>query len=187
MLDVKALEISDVKILQPRRFQDSRGFFVETWNKRRMAEHGFELDFVQDNMSLSRDVGTIRGLHYQAPPHGQGKLVSCPKGRIFDVAVDARKGSPTYGQWVGAELSDENGCLLWIPEGFLHGFVTREPDTLVAYKCTGFYEPSADGGVHWDSVGIDWGCNGAAGLSDKDLKATAFADWISPFNYEIAA
>lgn len=183
MLEIVETALPDVKILRPRRFADSRGFFVETWNARRMAQNGLDLTFVQDNMSLSRDVGTIRGLHYQAPPHGQGKLVGCPAGAIFDVAVDARRGSPTFGRWAGAELSAENGCLLWIPEGFLHGFVTRLPDTLVAYKCTGFYEPAADGNVRWDSCGIDWGLNGAPALSDKDAAAPAFADWTSPFRH----
>ncbi len=186
MLEIIPTAIPDVLILKPRRFADTRGFFVETWNARRMAEHGLDLSFVQDNLSLSRDVGTVRGLHYQSPPHAQGKLVGCPSGAIFDVAVDIRKGSATFGQWVGAELSAENGQLLWIPEGFLHGFVTRLPDTLVAYKCTGFYEPAADGSVLWDSVGIDWGLTAAPALSDKDATAPAFADWSSPFTHEAA-
>jgi dTDP-4-dehydrorhamnose 3,5-epimerase len=186
VLEITPTAIPDVLILKPRRFADTRGFFVETWNARRMAQNGLDLTFVQDNMSLSRDVGTVRGLHYQSPPHGQGKLVGCPAGAIFDVAVDVRVGSPTYGQWVGADLTAENGCLLWIPEGFLHGFVTRAPDTLVAYKCTGFYEPAADGGVRWDTAGIDWALTAEPGLSDKDAKAPALADWTSPFTYEAA-
>ena len=171
-------------LLRPRRFEDARGFFVETWNQARMAGQGLPLDFVQDNMSFSREVGTLRGLHYQAPPHGQGKLVSCPKGRIFDVAVDVRQGSASFGQWVGAELSAENGQSLWIPEGFLHGFITREPDTLVCYKCTRAYEPKADGGVRWDSLGIDWGFSGQPLLSDKDKAAIGFEEWSSPFSHE---
>lgn len=183
MLDVTPTAIADVKLLKPRRFGDNRGFFVETWNKARMAENGLDIAFVQDNMSLSRDVGTVRGLHYQAPPFGQGKLVSCLAGAIFDVAVDVRLGSPTFGQWVGAELSLENGQQLWIPEGFLHGFVTRAPNTLVAYKCTNPYAPQADGSVRWDSLDIDWGLSTPPELSEKDKAAPAFGDWTSPFRF----
>lgn len=183
MLNVTPTAIADVKLLQPRRFGDNRGFFVETWNKARMAENGLDIAFVQDNMSLSRDAGTVRGLHYQAPPFGQGKLVSCLAGAIFDVAVDVRLGSPTFGQWVGAELSLENGQQLWIPEGFLHGFVTRAPNTLVAYKCTNPYAPQADGSVRWDSLDIDWGLSTPPELSEKDKAAPAFGDWTSPFRF----
>lgn len=183
VLEVTPTAIADVKLLKPRRFGDNRGFFVETWNAKRMRDQGLDLTFVQDNLSLSREVGTLRGLHYQAPPHAQGKLVSCLAGSLFDVAVDVRLGSPTYGQWVGFELSFENGQQLWIPEGFLHGFVTREPNTVISYKCTAHYEPSADGSVAWDSLGIDWGIQTPAELSAKDLAAPAFKDWTSPFRY----
>ena len=149
-----------------------------------MAEHGLDIDFVQDNHSLSRDVGTVRGLHFQAPPHAQGKLVRCGRGRLFDVAVDIRKGSPTYGQWVGEELSFENGRQLWIPAGFLHGFVTREPDTEIIYKCSDYYAPECDGAVHWDSCGIDWGFRDTPVLSEKDEAAIPLAAFDSPFVYE---
>lgn len=186
MLDVTETAIPDVRILKPRRFSDPRGFFVETWNAGRMAAQGLDIGFVQDNLSLSRATGTIRGLHYQSPPHDQGKLVSCLSGAILDVAVDVRRGSPSYGQWVGVELSFENGQQLWIPPGFLHGFVTRAPDTVVAYKCTSHYEPSADGCVRWDSAGIDWALEGQPLLSDKDIAAPALADWISPFTYKVS-
>ncbi|MBM3605610.1 MAG: dTDP-4-dehydrorhamnose 3,5-epimerase [Alphaproteobacteria bacterium] len=177
----------DVLVLTPVRHGDGRGFFSESWNRRTLREAGVDLpEFVQDNHSLSRQAGTVRGLHYQAPPHAQGKLVRCGRGRLFDVAVDARRGSPTFGRWFGAELSFENGRQLWIPAGFLHGFVTREPDTEIVYKCTDHYDRAADGAVAWDSLGIDWGVDEPV-LSDKDRAAPAFADWQSPFTYEAAA
>ncbi|MEL6915498.1 MAG: dTDP-4-dehydrorhamnose 3,5-epimerase [Pseudomonadota bacterium] len=179
--------LPEVLVLEPRRFGDERGFFSESWNRRTLAEQGFKVDFVQDNHSMSRDAGTVRGLHYQAPPHAQGKLVRCGRGRLFDVAVDFRLGSPTYGHWVGEELSFENGRQLWIPAGFLHGFITREPDTEIIYKCTDHYAPEADGAVHWASCGIEWGFDGTPVLSAKDDAATPFAEVESPFTYEGAA
>lgn len=176
-----------VRLLTPRRFGDARGWFSETWNKRSLAEAGIDVEFVQDNHSMSATIGTLRGLHYQAPPDAQDKLVRCTQGVIFDVAVDARAGSPTYGQWVGYELSAENGAQLYVPKGFLHGFVTRSENAEVQYKCTDYYAPEADGGVRWDSLGIDWGLTGDPVLSDKDRDAPAFADWISPFTWESVA
>ena len=125
-----------VRILTPRRFSDARGWFMESWNRETLRARGIDLDFVQDNHSLSAAPGTVRGLHYQRPPHAQAKLVRVVAGRILDVAVDARKGSPTFGRWVGVELSAKDARQLLIPVGFLHGFVTREPDTQVAYKGT---------------------------------------------------
>ena len=125
-----------VLLLHPRRFEDPRGFFSESWNRQTLAAQGISTDFVQDNHSLSKATGTVRGLHFQAPPHAQAKLVRCGRGSLFDVAVDIRKGSPTYGQWVGYELSFDNGLQLLIPEGFAHGFVTRAPDTEIIYKCS---------------------------------------------------
>ncbi len=184
MLDIQKTAIPEVLVLTPRRFGDARGFFSESWNRARMEEAGLEFDFVQDNHSLSREVGTVRGLHFQAPPHAQDKLVRCGRGALFDVAVDIRVGSPTYGHWVGEELSAENGKQLLVPKGFLHGFVTREPDTEILYKCTDYYAPDCDGAVLWDSCGIDWGFTGAPVLSDKDMAAPALADFTSPFRYE---
>jgi len=178
-----------VVILTPRRFGDERGFFSESWNRRVMADLGLDIDFVQDNHSLSRDIGTVRGLHFQAPPHAQAKLVRCGRGRLFDVAVDIRKGSATFGQWVGVELSFENGRQLLIPEGFLHGFVTREPDTEIIYKCSDFYAPDADGAVRFDDpeLGIDWGLEGITPkLSAKDEAAPLMRDFDSPFTWEDA-
>ncbi|MDO5611794.1 MAG: dTDP-4-dehydrorhamnose 3,5-epimerase [Paracoccus sp. (in: a-proteobacteria)] len=178
---IEPTAIPDVLVITPARHGDARGFFSESWNRRALEQAGVSLpEFVQDNHSMSSAIGTLRGLHYQAPPHAQGKLVRCGRGRLFDVAVDARIGSPTYGQWVGEELSFENGRQLWIPAGFLHGFVTREPDTEIVYKCTDHYNRDADGAVRWDSLGIDWGVD-APVLSEKDAAAPAFADWTSPF------
>jgi dTDP-4-dehydrorhamnose 3,5-epimerase len=171
-------------ILTPRRFGDARGWFSETWNRRALAQHGIDIDFVQDNHSLSHPVGTLRGLHYQRPPHAQAKLVRVLRGRILDVAVDMRPGSPTRGRWFGIELSADNGRQLFIPAGFLHGFVTREPDTEVAYKCDAYYAPESDGCVRFDDpdLGIDWGIDPAAAiLSDKDPAAPPLVAALQPF------
>lgn len=183
-MQIEETALPGVLILTPARFGDARGFFSESWNARRMAEAGLDLAFVQDNHSLSEATGTLRGLHFQAPPHAQAKLVRCGRGALFDVAVDIRRGSPTYGHWVGVELSFDNGRQLLIPEGFLHGFVTREPMTEVIYKCTDYYAPACDGAVAWDSCGIDWGLAGAPVLSDKDAAAPPLADFDSPFTWE---
>ena len=186
-MKVTATALPDVLLIEPARFGDNRGFFSESWNKERMAEHGISVDFVQDNHSLSSAVGTVRGLHFQAPPNAQAKLVRCGRGLLFDVAVDIRKGSPTYGQWVGEELSFENGKQLFIPEGFAHGFITRTPDTEIIYKCNAYYAPESDGAILWDSCGIDWGFNGTPELSAKDANAPSFASFDSPFTWEAAA
>jgi dTDP-4-dehydrorhamnose 3,5-epimerase len=185
MLDVRETDIPGLLVLTPRRFGDARGWFEECWNAERWAAAGIADAFVQDNHSLSAAPGTLRGLHFQAPPHSQGKLVRCGRGRLWDVAVDIRRGSPTYGRHMGLELSAENGVQLWIPEGFAHGFVTREADTEIVYKCTGYYAPEADGGVAWDSAGIDWGLEGAAPvLSEKDAALPALDGFDSPFAWE---
>ena len=160
-----------VKLLRPRRFADARGWFSESWNAARFASWGVDVSFVQDNHSLSRAAGTLRGLHFQTAPFAQAKLVRCTRGAIFDVAVDIRSASPTYRHWVSAELSAENGDQLFVPAGYAHGFLTLEPDTEVMYKVDAPYAPEADGGVIWNdaSLGIDWPLNGAAPLlSDKD-------------------
>lgn len=183
-MDFTATALPGVILLTPRRFGDDRGWFSETWNARVMKDGGLDVDFVQDNHSMSVPVGTLRGLHYQAPPHAQGKLVRCTAGRIFDVAVDARRDAPTYGQWVGYDLSAEDGRQLYIPPGFLHGFVTREPNTEVQYKCTDYYAPEVDGSIAWNSAGIEWGLAGDPTLSAKDQDAPSFADWQSPFMLE---
>ncbi|TCT30430.1 dTDP-4-dehydrorhamnose 3,5-epimerase [Martelella mediterranea] len=179
-------DISNLILLTPKRFGDERGFFSESWNRKTLAESGIDIDFVQDNHSLSRAVGTVRGLHFQSPPHAQAKLVRCGRGRLFDVAVDVRKGAPTYGQWYGVELSFENGKQLLIPEGFLHGFMTLEPDTEIIYKCSDYYAPECDGSVRFDDpdIGIEWPLTDVEfTVSAKDRDAQSFADFDSPFTY----
>ena len=183
---IEETALPGVKILTPRRFGDARGFFSETWNRAVLAEHGIDLDFVQDNQSLSMAENTVRGLHFQAPPFAQAKLVRCGRGALWDVVVDIRRGSPTFGQWVGVELTAGNGRQLLVPVGCLHGFATRAPDTEILYKCTAAYAPQADGAVHWDSCGIDWGLTGAPVLSDKDAAAPPLAAFDSPFVWEEA-
>jgi dTDP-4-dehydrorhamnose 3,5-epimerase len=181
-MNIQQTAIPDVLIIEPRRFGDNRGFFSESWNGKTMAAAGITMQFVQDNHSMSGAVNTLRGLHFQAPPSAQAKLVRCGRGVLFDVAVDIRRGSPTYGKWVGVELSFENGRQLLIPEGFAHGFVTRVPETEIIYKCSDHYDAAADGGIAWDSCGIDWGLTGDPVLSDKDAAAPALADFVSPFS-----
>lgn len=183
-LQVQSLEIPDVKLITPARFSDDRGFFSETYNAARFKAAGIEADFVQDNHSLSAQTGTVRGLHFQAPPFAQAKLVRVLRGAIVDVAVDVRKGSPTYGQWVKAELSAENGLQIYVPRGFLHGFATLVPDTEIAYKVDNYYSKECDGAVLWNdpSLKIDWGIDpSAAMLSAKDSVAQGFAAFESPF------
>lgn len=189
-MQVDATPLDGVFVLTPKRFGDHRGFFSESWNRRTLEQAGLHLpEFVQDNHSLSASTGTVRGLHFQSPPHAQGKLVRCGRGRLFDAVVDIRRGSPSYGQWFGTELSFDNGRQLWVPAGFLHGFMTLEPETEVVYKCTDYYAPDCDGGVHWQSCGIDWPLQGgiAPALSDKDAAAPSLAEFDSPFVYEVPA
>lgn len=167
----------------PRRHGDFRGFFAEIYNQRAYAILGIDDTFVQDNHSISKGQGTLRGLHFQSPPHAQAKLVRCGRGAIFDVALDIRLGSPTYGQWEGYELTAENGHQLYVPVGFAHGFVTLESDSEIVYKCSDYYASETEGSVRWDSCGIDWPLTGNPILSDKDTIAPALADFDSPFVY----
>ena len=186
-MQIEETALSGVLILTPARHGDARGFFSESWNRKTLEAAGVHLPvFVQDNHSMSAQVGTIRGLHFQSPPHAQGKLVRCGRGRLFDVAVDVRKGSATYGHWAGEELSFENGRQLWIPAGFLHGFLTLEPDTEIVYKCTDHYAPECDGAVRWDSCGIDWPLSPGTEpvLSAKDAAAQPLSAFESPFQME---
>lgn len=172
-----------VFLLTPRRFGDARGWFSEVWNARTFARAGIDATFVQDNHSYSQPKGTLRGLHYQAPPHAQDKLVRCSRGAVWDVAVDVRAGSPTFGRWFGTELSAETGLQLYVPKGCLHGFLTMTEDAEVEYKCTDYYAPEADGAVLWNSaaLGIGWPLDGAPILSEKDAAAADYSDWNSPF------
>lgn len=179
MLTVTPTAIPAVKILEPRRHGDARGYFSETWTRRRMQENGLDLDFVQDNESLSSVPGAVRGLHFQSHPNAQDKLIRVLAGRILDVAVDLRRSSPTYGQHVAVELSAENGRQLLVPIGFAHGLCTLEPNTVVAYKVTAYYSPADDLGVAWDDpdLAIAWPvAKDAALLSPKDAKQPAFRD-----------
>ena len=162
--------LPEVLLLEPRMFHDARGHFVETWQRERYAALGLPADFAQDNVSVSRGA-VLRGLHFQHP-HAQGKLVSVLRGRVFDVAVDIRRGSPTFAQWVGAELDDAEGRQLWIPPGFAHGFVTLTDDVVFAYKCTTAYVAAADRVIAWDDprIGIAWPV-AAPSLSAKDAAA----------------
>jgi len=168
---VEALSIADVKLITPPRFQDPRGFFSETWNQTRFADAGIAGPFVQDNHAVSSEAGILRGLHCQIGPNAQGKLVRCVKGTIFDVAVDVRQGSPTFGQYVSAELSAGNWAQIWVPTGFLHAYCTLTAETEVIYKVTGAYDKTAERGVIWNDpdIGIRWPVppNGVI-LSDKD-------------------
>ncbi len=185
MLEIETTAIPDVKILTPKRFDDGRGFFSEVYNRRRFEEAGLKLDFVQDNHSLSRNAGIIRGLHFQASPFAQAKLVRVVRGRILDVAVDLRRSSPTYGQHVAVELSAANGCQLLVPVGFAHGFCTLEPDTEVLYKVTAHYSAEQDKGLAFDdpALGIEWPVSRQeAILSDKDRKQPRLSELPSYFD-----
>ena len=183
-----AVVASPVRLIHPKRFGDERGWFTEVYSEKAFDAIGIAVRFVQDNHSLSRPAGTLRGLHFQTPPFGQAKLVRCIAGSIYDVAVDIRRDSPTYGKWVGAELSAENGLQIFIPIGFAHGFVTLTPDAEVTYKCSSLYAPAHDGGIRWNDadIGIVWPLpdSVAPTLSAKDEKAQFLKDFISPFDYD---
>lgn len=169
--------IPDVKIIEPAVFGDDRGFFFESFNQKRFEEAiGHPVSFVQDNHSRSSR-GVLRGLHYQLPPYAQGKLVRCVAGEVFDVAVDIRKSSPTFGQWVGVELSAENKRQLWIPEGFAHGFVTLSEHAEFLYKTTNYYAPDHERNIIWNDaeLGIDWMLDSTPSLSGKDMQACTFS------------
>lgn len=182
-MQIEPTALPDVLVLTPRRFQDPRGWFSETWNAARMAEAGLDLRWVQDNHSFSAARGTLRGLHYQSPPRAQDKLMRCTRGAILDVAVDIRGGSASYGKWVAVELSAANGRQLFVPKGFLHGFLTLTDDAEVQYKCSDLYSPDHDGAVRWDDpqIAIDWGLTQAPILSDKDARAPLLEDIGTPF------
>jgi len=184
-MEFESFDIDGPVLFTPRTFSDDRGSFSETFKAKEFASiTGSTEVFVQDNQSFSKSKGTIRGLHFQNPPYAQGKLVRCIAGSIVDVAVDARKGSKTYGQHIRVILSATNASQLWVPVGFLHGFSTLEANTIVAYKCTDYYAQEADGNIRYDDsdLAIDWGLGlSPAVLSEKDLKAPAFMSFNSPF------
>ncbi len=183
-MNVSSLEIPDVKIMNPKRFEDDRGFFSETYNKKALADLGIQLDFVQDNQSLSVAVGTIRGLHYQTHPFAQVKLVRVVRGRILDVAVDIRRSSPTFGKWVAAEISATKWNQILIPIGFAHGICTLEPHTELIYKVTNYYSPKHDFGIRWNDpdLAIKWPFPlDQIGLSKKDREQPLFRDVVNCF------
>lgn len=179
------MSCSETVLIQANRHVDDRGFFAETYSRKKYSELGIDLEFVQDNHSLSKEQGTLRGLHYQSVPHAQAKLVRCGRGAIFDVAVDIRRGSPTYGQSKSYELTSENGHQLYIPAGFAHGFMTLEPDSEIVYKCSDYYAPEAEGSLLWSDpdIGIHWPMCSKPVLSEKDAIAPTLADFVSPFIY----
>jgi dTDP-4-dehydrorhamnose 3,5-epimerase len=175
-----------VQLICPKRFVDSRGWFTETYNRTTFAGYGIDCAFAQDNHSFSTSTFILRGLHFQRPPRAQAKLVRCVRGRIFDVAVDLRRGSPTYGKWLATELSAENGHQIFIPAGFAHGFLTLEDNCEVVYKCSDTYEPEYDDGIVWNSAGIDWPLPAGVEpqLSDKDRRLSPLTAFDSPFAYD---
>lgn len=179
-MQVTPTEIPEIKILVPRRLADQRGWFCESYSQRRLAEQaGIHTTFVQDNLSHSEKTGTVRGLHFQTPPHAQAKLIGVVAGAVLDVAVDIRRGSPTYGRHVAVRLSARQGNQLFIPAGFAHGFCTLEPDTILSYKVSDFYAPACDTGLRWNdpALGIDWPVSAeAAILSPKDRDWPLLAD-----------
>lgn len=185
-MNTTELALPGVLLLVPPRFHDARGWFSETYNAPKWKDIGIDVEFVQDNHSFSSAKGTLRGLHFQGPPYAQDKLVRCTRGRIWDVVVDFRTGSPTFGKWVGAELTAEKGEQIFVPKGFLHGFVTMEADCEVVYKVSSVYAPECDGGVIWNDpeIGIAWPVDEAeVSLSDKDAKLPCLADIKSPFQF----
>lgn len=182
----RVLDIPEVIEIVPARHGDDRGYFSETFRDDWFRGNVAPVSFVQENQSLSRSIGVVRGLHFQTEPHAQGKLVRCVAGAIFDVAVDIRTGSPSYGRWVAATLTSEEGNQLWIPAGFLHGFCTLAPDTIVSYKVTSYYEAAADKGVQWNDpdIGVAWPeVADARHLSPKDGRQPRLADLPAYFSY----
>lgn len=179
-------KLSGVFLITPKRFGDARGYFMETFRASLFESEVGSFTFVQDNKSFSAEVGTVRGLHFQLNLRAQGKLVSCAAGALLDVAVDIRQGSPTYGQMVKAELTAENGCQLWVPPGFAHGFCTLQPNTVISYKVTDYYSPDHDRGLLWNdpALAIDWPVTeDNAILSDKDKKQPKLSELETNFVY----
>lgn len=173
--------IKDLWLIAPKVFSDARGYFFESYNRELFAKSGLTMDFVQDNQSLSHK-GVLRGLHFQNPPYAQGKLVRVITGAVYDVAVDIRKDSPTYGKFFGAELTEENKQMMYIPEGFAHGFLTLRDNTVFSYKCTNFYNKASEDCIMWNdgSIGIRWDCEQPL-LSEKDLQGKPFKGFKSMF------
>ena len=180
-MEVIETPLKGLVVLKPKVFEDSRGYFFESYNKNAFAQVGLNLNFVQDNQSLSQK-GVLRGLHFQNQPHAQGKLVRVITGAVLDVAVDIRKNSPTYGQWFGLELTASNKWMMFIPEGFAHGFETLEDNTIFSYKCTNFYNKASEGCLLWNDpdIGVNWKSDKPL-LSEKDLEGTLIKNFSSLF------
>lgn len=185
-MEFREFELAGLKLLIPRHIGDERGYFAETFRADFFARHIGDHDFVQDNESRSARVGTIRGLHFQSEPHAQGKLVRCTAGALFDVVVDIRSGSPTFGRWAADTLTPENGKQLWVPPGFAHGFCSIAPDTVICYKVTDYYSAECDRGVAWDdpAIGIVWpDIVDPETLSAKDRKQPLLSDLPAYFSW----
>lgn len=184
-MEIIETSIPGLLIIKPQVFEDARGYFFESYNREKFLQAGIRAEFVQDNESKSQK-GVLRGLHFQRPPFAQGKLVRVMKGRVLDVAVDLRKGSPTYGKWESIELSDSNKFMYWIPEGLAHGFLTLEEGTVFFYKCTNLYNKASEGSIRWNDpdLAIDWKLSGEPILSEKDKIAPFFRDFESPFIFD---
>jgi dTDP-4-dehydrorhamnose 3,5-epimerase len=181
---LERLSISDVIVVRVRKFADSRGHFLETFRQSDFAAMGIGCAFVQDNQAFSAQAGTIRGLHFQTPPHAQAKLVRVLRGSVYDAAVDLRKGSATYGKWCGARLTADGGEQIFVPQGFAHGYCTLEPNTVVAYKVDAYYAPQSEAGLMWNDpdIGIDWTIPADDVLvSDKDGKLSSLRSFTTPF------
>jgi dTDP-4-dehydrorhamnose 3,5-epimerase len=180
-MDTLTTRIEGLLIIKPDVFADSRGYFFESYNLNKFLEAGMDVRFLQDNESKSKK-GVLRGLHFQAPPFDQGKLVRVIQGSVLDVAVDIRKGSPTYGKYESIVLTGQNKWMFWVPPGFAHGFITLEEDTVFFYKCTNVYNKASEGSIVWNDpdLGIDWGIKEPS-LAEKDRLAPGFRDMVSPF------
>ncbi|AMC01354.1 dTDP-4-dehydrorhamnose 3,5-epimerase [Aerococcus viridans] len=183
-MNIIKTDIEDVIIIEPKVFGDHRGWFTETYSKEKFKEFGIDIDFIQDNHSLSAQKGTLRGLHFQLNPKAQTKLVRCTKGKILDVAVDIREGSPTYKKWVAVELTEENKKQLLVPKGFAHGFITLTDNVEVQYKVDEYYSPENDRSIRFDDpeINVDWGIDSPI-LSEKDLSAPMLSESDANFKY----
>ncbi len=180
-MNIKKTDLSGLLVIEPRIFDDERGYFFESYNLPLFKESGIDVNFLQDNESMSAK-GVLRGLHFQEPPFEQGKLVRVARGAVLDVSVDIRKDSPTFGKWLGYELSEQNKRMLWIPPGFAHGFVSLSEHTIFIYKCTKLYNRESENSILWNDpeLNIDWGIENPL-VSDKDTIAPLFRELVSPF------
>ena len=180
-MNIQQTELPGLLLIEPRVFSDERGYFFESYNLAAFKEAGMDVNFMQDNESMSAK-GVLRGLHFQEPPYEQGKLIRVARGAVLDVTVDIREDSPTYGKWLGYELSDQNKRMLWVPPGFAHGFVSLSDDTIFIYKCTNIYNRESENSIRWNDpqLNIDWGIENPL-VSEKDKNAPLFSDLVSPF------